>query len=158
MLHSKPTCFAVLHTSESLVAWCNGERALLHSQLVKLGELWRDSSRGRLWEWERRQGEKWRKWENTGRGGKTEESSQSVQIDYKKISHKSCDVRTSDPFIKVLYSASMSGTACTPPEQAAALGKAFLQSSGSGQSHNTQRRKFPISSFITNNSKCLNIN
>lgn len=38
----------MLHTSESLVAWCDGEGALLHSQLVKLGELWRDSSRGRL--------------------------------------------------------------------------------------------------------------
>lgn len=48
MLHSKPVGVAALHTSESLVAWCNGERALLHSQLVKLGELWRDSSRGRL--------------------------------------------------------------------------------------------------------------
>lgn len=38
----------MLHTSESLVARCDGEGALLHSQLVKLGELWRDSSRGRL--------------------------------------------------------------------------------------------------------------
>lgn len=44
---------AVLHTSESLVAWCDGEGALLHCQLVELGELWRDSSRGRLWQWER---------------------------------------------------------------------------------------------------------
>lgn len=40
-------CTALL-TSESLVARCDGEGALLHSQLVKLGELWRDSSRGRL--------------------------------------------------------------------------------------------------------------
>lgn len=39
----------VLRTSESLVARRNGEGALLHSQLVKLRELWRDSSRGRLW-------------------------------------------------------------------------------------------------------------
>lgn len=66
----------VLHTSESLVAWCDGEGALLHSQLVKLGELWRDSSRGRLWEWERRQGEKWRKWK-TQEEGKTEQKHHS---------------------------------------------------------------------------------
>lgn len=37
-------------TSEALVAWCDGERTLLHGQLVELGELGRNSSRGRLWE------------------------------------------------------------------------------------------------------------
>lgn len=67
-LQWKPAGLAVLHTSKSLVAWCNRERALLHSQLVKFGELWRNSSRGRLWEWEEEAGR-----EETEEMGKTQE-------------------------------------------------------------------------------------
>lgn len=54
----------VLRTSEALVAWRDVEGARLHGQLVELGELRRDGSRGRLWEGERRGG---RRRERTGR-------------------------------------------------------------------------------------------
>lgn len=88
MLHWKPVGHVMLHTSESLVAWCDGEGALLHSQLVKLGELWRDSSRGRLWEWERRQGEKRRKWKTQEEGKTEQKKSQLVKTTTTKNSQK----------------------------------------------------------------------
>lgn len=74
----KNTKFGVLHTSESLVACCHGKWALLHGQLVKLAELWGDSSRRRLWEWERRQKEEWRKQGNTVER-KAKHTRQSIQ-------------------------------------------------------------------------------
>lgn len=46
----------VLRTSEALIAGSDVEGALLHGQLVELGELRRDGSRGRLREGERRRG------------------------------------------------------------------------------------------------------
>lgn len=50
----------LLHTSEALIARSNVEGALLHGQLVELGELRRDGSRGRLREGENgwKEGEK----------------------------------------------------------------------------------------------------
>lgn len=73
LLYLNTNCHADLwnfhiQTGESLVAWCDGEWTLLHSQLVEFGELWRDSSRGRLWEGQRRQGEKWRNWKTQVEG------------------------------------------------------------------------------------------
>lgn len=46
----------LLHTSEALIARSDVEGALLHGQLVELGELRRDGSRGRLREGERKEG------------------------------------------------------------------------------------------------------
>lgn len=151
----------MLHTSESLVAWCDGEGALLHSQLVKLGELWRDSSRGRLWEWERRQGEKLRKWKTQEEGKNRTKKSQSVQTATQRTSKEKRDFTHTHTYTSVnsvslilskswrtgVWSVCFMTCLCRVPHrysskvQAASLGNAFSQSSGSGESHNTQGRE-----------------
>lgn len=160
---AQPHGVAAVPTSESLVAWCDGEGALLHSQLVELGELWRDSSRGRLWEWEGRQGEKQRKRENIGRGKSRTNTSQSIQTAVQRNRTKTnkshitqfCCVYFSYPFIKLYIdyhwlSISVFFCLCGVPHrysskvQAASLGNAFSQSSGRGKvtMHKTECSKY----------------
>lgn len=88
----------VLHTSESLVACCHGKWALLHGQLVKLAELWGDSSRGRLWEWERGQEEEWRKQGNTAER-KAQQTRRSIHAATPRN-----NIKTSTAYTTVIYS------------------------------------------------------